>query len=56
MIVNIEDIQRINTVPFDEIEWQYQGKPVTITPAEREAWKFTGLSNVTFIEFGEWNE
>jgi hypothetical protein len=51
----VESLQRrmreINAIPFEEITWTRDGKPLAITPKEAEAWNFIGMNNTSFVEF-----
>lgn len=46
----LRQIREINNYPLDEIEWIYNDEAVKVDKKEIEDWKFTGLSNVSFIE------
>lgn len=46
----IDDLREINKIPFDEIEWHENGKPLDIPKEVLEEWKFTGLSNYSFVD------
>lgn len=46
----LRQLEEINKYPLDQIEWIYNNEYVEVTKKEIEDWKFTGLSNVSFIE------
>lgn len=46
----LRQIEEINKYPLDQIEWIYNNESVKVNKKEIEDWKFTGLSNVSFIE------
>lgn len=59
MLVNVEELlemqrrrNEINAAPFSEINWMIDGKPIHVTPEQAKEWKFTGLSNTSFIDTG----
>jgi hypothetical protein len=46
----LRQIEEINKYSLEEIEWIYNNESVEVSKKEIEDWKFTGLSNVSFIE------
>ena len=62
MKVNVEYIEEllrqlreVDSVPFDEIEWYKNGELLVIDKKILDDWKFTGLNNRNFPEYGlEW--
>jgi hypothetical protein len=46
----LRQLEEINKYPIDQIEWIYNNESVKVSKKEIEDWKFTGLSNVSFIE------
>lgn len=46
----LRQIEEINKYPLEQIEWIYNNESVKVDKKEIEDWKFTGLSNVSFIE------
>ena len=44
----------INTLPLGEIEWTQNGEVIPITPEQVEDFRFTGLSNTSFVELEFW--
>lgn len=46
----LRQLEEINKYPIDQIEWIYNNESVKVSKKEVEDWKFTGLSNVSFIE------
>lgn len=56
-VVPIEEVlairerrKQINSYGLDQIIWTRKGKVVSPTPEQIDEWRFTGLSNVDFIE------
>ncbi len=49
-------LAEINSIPFSDIEWTRDGKPLSVTAKEADDWRFIGLSNACFVEFygAEW--
>jgi hypothetical protein len=61
--IDIEEVQRlqarlaeINKLPFEEIVWCKNGKPLEIAVAKLYDFKFFGLSNTCFVELGLYDE
>ena len=57
MRVNVEEMEEIinrrkevNAVPFNEIRWYKNGELMHIPKDKLEGWKYTGLSNLCFVE------
>jgi hypothetical protein len=50
----IDELHKVNAVPFDEIEWCDGDTPIEIADEVRDEWKFTGLSNKSFVECEGW--
>lgn len=55
-VVAIEEVKKlqariaeINSIPLDKIVWTENDKPVEIVPEVKTFFKFTGLSNCSFI-------
>lgn len=46
----LRQLEEINKYPLDQIEWIYNNESVKVTKKEIEDWRFTGLSNISFIE------
>lgn len=46
----LRQLEEINNYPLDQIEWIYNNEYVEVAKKEIEDWRFTGLSNVSFIE------
>lgn len=42
-------LKEINDIPFDQIEWTEHGKSITSDSEVKTFFKFTGLSNCSFI-------
>lgn len=55
MKVDVEEVMRINrrlaeinSVEFEDIEWCFEGKNISIGDTEKEWFRFVGLSNAAF--------
>lgn len=48
-------ISHVNHFPFNEIMWVKDGVELEISDEIREEFKFTGLSNCSFVEMEFWN-
>ena len=53
----VEELQsrrrEINSLPIEQIEWlRDDGSVVEVAPETLEEWRFTGLTNLCFIETG----
>lgn len=46
----LRQLEEINSYPLQQIHWIYGEESVKVDKKEIEDWKFTGLSNVSFIE------
>lgn len=46
-LINI--IDNINAIPFEEIEWHLDDKPIQLDSKIVKEWKFIGLNNVDFV-------
>ena len=46
----LRQLSEINSYPLEQIDWIYEEESVKVDKKEIEDWKFTGLSNVSFIE------
>jgi len=46
----VRRFDEINSIPFTDIEWTRNGKPLVVTPGEADEWRFIGMSNTTFVE------
>lgn len=63
IVVNIEvvkrllqDLAEIDKVPFDQIEWHLDGKPLDIPKEILKEWKFMGMCNHSFVDMEFYNE
>lgn len=59
MKISVEEVMQlldrkdeINSVPLDSIVWTLDGKELQIPQKVLEEWKFMGMCNTSFIEFG----
>ena len=55
-VININEVKRlrkrlneINSIPFDDILWYDDEKPIFIRPDIASEWKYIGLGNTMFI-------
>jgi hypothetical protein len=48
------ELHEINEVPLDEIEWTLDGKPLAVSARCVAEFRFTGLSNVSFVTTGSY--
>lgn len=48
-------ISHVNHFPFHAIHWIKDGVELKISDKTREEFKFTGLSNCSFVEMEFWN-
>lgn len=46
----LRQLEEINSYPLEQIDWIYEEESVKVDKKEIEDWKFTGLSNISFIE------
>lgn len=46
----LRQLEEINSYPLEQIYWIYEEESLKVDKKEIEDWKFTGLSNVSFIE------
>lgn len=61
--VSVEEVKAIayrrdaiNSIPLSKLEIYENGKKVKITKETRQAWDYTGLSNIDFITSGSYKE
>ena len=61
MRVNVEDVldilekkKKINDLDFSSIEFYRGNMKVIIPPEVLDDWMFTGLNNINFFEFFDW--
>ena len=45
----------INNLPLEDIEWYENGKPVLVKEENIEQFRFSGLSNIDFVQTNFWN-
>jgi len=57
--VSIEEVMHlksrlaeINELPLESIEWTSFGKVLNVSPQALDDWKFIGMCNTSFVEFG----
>lgn len=51
-----DNINEINKVPFNEIDWIENGEIVEIDPKLKDTWKYIGLNNTDFIRYGYYKD
>lgn len=61
--IEIEEVQRIfarlqeiDAIPFSEVNWLKDGKPLVLSPDLLEDFKHTGLTNCAFVELRLYEE
>lgn len=52
----LDIISEINNVPFDEIQWMKDGKPLDVPQELKDEFKMTGLSNKDFVALEFWEK
>lgn len=61
LTIAVEDVdalqehrRRINQIPLEQITWTLGGRTINVTPKQIEDFKFTGLSNIDFVDMRWW--
>jgi hypothetical protein len=52
----LNEIDKINELPFDQIEWCEGEREVYIPQVIKEQWKFVGMTNCSFVDTGFYEE
>ncbi len=51
-----DEMDKINKLPFNEIDWYDGTQQLDIPQATKDEWKFVGMTNCSFVETGFYEE
>ncbi len=46
----LSEIDRINEIPFNEVEWFEGDRKLDIPQKVKDRWRFVGMTNCSFVE------
>lgn len=49
-------LKEIDKIPFEDIDWYQEDKPLIVSEQVVKDWKFIGLNNTDFVEFEIYKE
>lgn len=56
--VDIEEVRKlkarlreINSVPFEDIQWMHNGKPLVVQQTVADGWRLYGFNNADFVRY-----
>lgn len=50
VMVHVEALRELDTIPFENLNFFKNGKSIDVTADVKDAWRFVGLSNTSFIK------